>query len=89
MQIVPPHGPMPWPIWAGGAAASAIRERDPGHRGRAAAGRRVSMWLIAIGLAGAVLAADLTAAKARLLQMVALGVAKDAAEAKELVPTMV
>ncbi len=39
--------------------------------------------------AGAVLAADLTAAKARLLQMVALGAAKDAAEAKELVQTMV
>jgi L-asparaginase len=38
---------------------------------------------------GAVLAADLTAAKARLLQMVALGTAKDAAEAKELVLTMV
>ena len=38
---------------------------------------------------GAVLAADLTGAKARLLQMVALGTAKDAAEAKELVMTMV
>lgn len=39
--------------------------------------------------AGAVLAADLTGAKARLLQMVALGAAKSAAEAKELVMTMV
>ena len=38
---------------------------------------------------GAVLAADLTAAKARLLQMVALGAAKNTAEAKELVLTMV
>ena len=38
---------------------------------------------------GAVLAADLTGAKARLLQMVALGTAKDAAEARELVMTMV
>ena len=38
---------------------------------------------------GAILASDLTAAKARLLQMVALGAAKDAAEAKELVLTMV
>jgi len=39
--------------------------------------------------AGAVLAADLTGAKARLLQMVALGAAKNSAEAKELVMTMV
>jgi L-asparaginase len=39
--------------------------------------------------AGAVLAADLTGAKARLLQMVALGAAKDAAEAKVLVSSMV
>ena len=38
---------------------------------------------------GAILASDLTAAKARLLQMVALGAAKDAAEARELVLTMV
>jgi L-asparaginase len=39
--------------------------------------------------AGAVLASDLTGAKARLLQMVALGTAKNTAEAKELVLTMV
>jgi L-asparaginase/Glu-tRNA(Gln) amidotransferase subunit D len=38
---------------------------------------------------GAVLASDLTGAKARLLQMVALGAATSAAEAKELVLTMV
>jgi len=39
--------------------------------------------------AGAVLASDLTGAKARLLQMAALGAAKDGAEARELVLTMV
>jgi L-asparaginase len=38
---------------------------------------------------GAVLASDLTGAKARLLQMVALGAAKNSAEAKELVLSMV
>ena len=39
--------------------------------------------------AGAILAADLTGAKARLLQMAAIGAAKTAAEARELVLTMV